>query len=186
MPTQSKKLTAAAFLRKYPNLADLRIEDINVHGYRLPGIHLQGTRLSEVIFSDNIARRSLFTDATASACTFDYTDFSFTDFNGFNCSNCSFDSANLEFTTWNAGYSGNLATCSFRNVRGAVAFSKVGSREDTLLVVRFGNMLMYKTGCFWGTKEDFEERIRETHGRFNGYAAEYRKCIKEAEKKLLK
>jgi hypothetical protein len=53
----------------------------------------------------------------------------------------------------------------------------VGSRADELLAFITEGGVFLRTGCFWGSPEEFREKCAETHGTIGAHAEEYAAAI---------
>jgi hypothetical protein len=121
-------------------------------------------------------------------CNFEGADLRGADLTHADITCANFDGANLTDVKLPSVF--GYRTASFKNAVGAMTFQRVGSCGRTLLVVKHGKTLWFKTGCFWGNERAFRRAIRDKHikGTY-GYgnkvfAREYWACIKEAHAKL--
>ena len=58
----------------------------------------------------------------------------------------------------------NLRGASLNSAAGIWQSGPGGSRRDMLYVVKHETCLMVKAGCFWGTLDEFEAAVEQTHG----------------------
>ena len=70
----------------------------------------------------------------------------------------------------------NLSGADLRGAKGIISIGPIGSRGDILYAVIYPNSLMIKTGCFWGTADEFESAVEKTHGN-NLHARAYRAAL---------
>lgn len=70
---------------------------------------------------------------------------------------------------WDANLAGadlsgaNLAGANLRGAVNILSIFPVGSRGDQLIGVKHKDNIMVKTGCFWGTIDEFEVAVKEAH-----------------------
>jgi hypothetical protein len=55
----------------------------------------------------------------------------------------------------------NLSGANLSGAHGMIAILNVGSRGDMLIAVMHDIGIMYKTGCFWGTEEEFTAAVNK-------------------------
>jgi len=60
-------------------------------------------------------------------------------------------------------WSADLLGADLRDAKGIISISPIGSRGDILIGVKHEASIMIKTGCFWGTIEEFETAVKENH-----------------------
>ena len=86
----------------------------------------------------------------------------------------------------NARVSGNAWVCGDAKVYGDESLlwvSKIGSRHGTTTFFRTKIGISVTCGCFHGTVEDFEKKVRETHGE-NEHAQAYMLAINLAKLRI--
>lgn len=76
----------------------------------------------------------------------------------------------------NLSQSGNAWVFDNAQVFGSthyIQMGPIGSRDDVITFMRTKDLkIAVKTGCFFGTIEEFEEKVKETHGNSH-HAKEY-------------
>jgi hypothetical protein len=152
------------------------LNDIDfTHSY-LGGSSFRGAKL----------QNARFVYCDLSDCNFEGADLRGADLSNAEIFHTNFDGANLTHANFQNSHGVRLA--SFKDTVGAMTFQEVGSRCDTLLVVKRGKILWFKTGCFWGNEMEFRRAIRDRHihSYFGNkvFARQYWACIKEAHAKL--
>jgi len=65
-----------------------------------------------------------------------------------------------------------LTRADLTRAKGILAIGPIGSRGDTLYAVQHESAIMLKTGCFWGTLEEFVQQVSQNH-RGTPYQAQY-------------
>ena len=87
----------------------------------------------------------------------------------------------------NASVSGNARVSGNASVSGnahIMWISKIGSRNDTITFMRSKELkIIVIVGCFSGTLEEFEEKVKETHGE-NEHAKAYFLAIQLAKLRI--
>jgi hypothetical protein len=173
--------TRQIILAHYPNFRFVRAAGANLSRVNCPGSVFTLLSLSKTDFSHSQLKWSNFSHSNAQNARFDYCDLTASNFAYATLFEASFVGADLRDANFN---NAEITGANFKGARGVAVFKHVGSRDDTLLVIKHKDGLYFKTGCFWGTLSDFLYRIREDHG-LNQYARQYFWCITKATLKLL-
>lgn len=100
-----------------------------------------------------------------SGASFADADLILVNFTGANLSNCAFANTNLRGCKFHGAILDNadMSGCNIRGAAGILAIGPVGSRGDMLYAVIHPDCLMVKTGCFWGTLDEFKAEVDEKY-----------------------
>ena len=97
-------------------------------------------------------------------------DLSRANLGGVNLGEADLGGANLREANLGGAYLGGVYLYA---ARGIIRVGPLGSRGDELYAVAWEDGPRVKTGCFWGTAEEFLTAVGETHGD-NKHARAYR------------
>jgi hypothetical protein len=158
------------------------LEDSNLSRISLPGVNFRGGWLNRSDFGHCNLTGANFEGCRLRGTRFDNANLEGANFYASNLDQASFRGANLT----NAKFpNASITHTHFEGAIGVIAFNKVGSRQDRLLVVKHDDGLWFKTGCFWGTEEMFIWKVEYKHdGIMNRFRIQYFQCIKKAHKAL--
>ena len=70
-------------------------------------------------------------------------------------------------------YGADLSGANLRGASGIIHISPIGSRGDATYFVQHADCIMVKTGCFWGSMDEFLAAVEKTHGE-NKHGRAYR------------
>ena len=70
----------------------------------------------------------------------------------------------------------DLTGADLRGADGIIVVGPIGSRQDFLYAVQHKDVVMVKTGCFWGDISHFEKSVSEKH-EGNNYGKAYAAAI---------
>jgi hypothetical protein len=56
-----------------------------------------------------------------------------------------------------------LRGADLTGARGVLAIGPIGSRRDILYAVQHADVIMLKTGCFWGSLDEFVDQVKHVH-----------------------
>ncbi len=149
-----------------PAGADLRRADLS--GADLRRADLSGADLSDADLSGADLRGADLYDA----------DLGGADLGGANLSGANLYDADLGGADLSgADLSGaNLRGANLRGAKGILTIGPVGSRGDFLYAVHHEDIIMVKTGCFWGPLSEFLAAVQKTHGDTK-YGRDYRAAV---------
>lgn len=72
--------------------------------------------------------------------------------------------------------------CSFENIQGYidrfVKIDRIGSRKGCTYFFKTLSNIYVRCGCFFGTIDEFEQKVKETHEHNEQYLKEYLEAIK--------
>jgi len=145
------------------NLSWTDLSKANLSGANLSGANLSGADLSGA----NLSGANL-SGADLSGANLFGADLSGANLSGANLSRANLSGANLS----GADLSGFLLVGD----RPIFQIGPIGSRCDYLTGYLTDNGVMIRTGCFFGTMDEFKDKLSETHGT-NIHGAEYRAAI---------
>lgn len=136
---------------------------------KLRYVEFSSTSMYKVSFKNSIVHGGLFEN-----CELEYASFVNVDLNG--SLFIGSDLAGADFK--NAIISGvDFTSCNIVRARNIFSVSPIGSRGDTLFAVKHDTCIMLKTGCFWGTVNQFMRALKETHAGTK-YENEYTIAVK--------
>jgi len=162
------------------NLRDANLSSANLRRANLNFANLNFADLRKADLRDaDLWRASLF-QANLGAANLLRANLNFADLSFADLRKADLSDADL----WRA----SLERADLTDSEGIVCFPEIGSRKDTLFAVLHTNpeenIIMYKTGGFWGPEDKLLAAIKELHGK-NKYAKEYQAAIDQAKKLLL-
>ncbi len=155
----SNKLTVEAAVKSF---ADLSYADLN-------GAYLRGCDLHGAILRYADLRYANLRGA----------DLSYADLRGANLSRTDLSYANLHCANLNGAYLGN--NIKLKGSRPCFQIGPIGSRRDYFFACVTDKGLMLRTGCFFGSKDEFLNQLNTEHGD-NEHAEEYKAALLLAEK----
>jgi len=144
------------------------LEKANLYGADLSGADLSRADLSRAdLYGVNLSGADL------SGVNLSGADLSGADLSGANLSGANLSRANLPGANLSRA---NLFGFLLVGDRPIFQIGPIGSRCDYLTGYLTDNGVMIRTGCFFGTMDEFKDKLSETHGT-NIHGAEYRAAI---------
>jgi hypothetical protein len=171
----SRRLTLEKAVRVKANLTGAHLAGEYLSGAMLDGAKLKGAYIKETVLDGcslraaDLARADLTRAILAGA---DFTNTNFTD-----AILAQADIARADFK--NARLSGAILDAGERLVGSRPIFQigPLGSRSDYLIAYLTDRGLRLRTGCFFGSREEFDEKLKKTHEN-NDYAKDYRAALR--------
>jgi uncharacterized protein YjbI with pentapeptide repeats len=155
LETESLKLCVEAAVKDGANLDGAYLRGANLDGANLDGAYLRGANLGGAYLGGANLRGANLDGAYL---------------RGANLRGANLDGANLRGANLDGAYlrgAGKLI-----GDRPIIQISPIGSRSDYLTAYITDNGIFLKTGCFFGTIENFKTALQNTHGN-NTHAEEY-------------
>ena len=174
----TRLMTVEAAVRAGADLSGANLPGMNLSGMDLSHMNLEGANLSwcdlsgTYLFGANLSRVNL------AGANMSRTNLVWADMPGANLSGVILSGAHLSGTNLEGAYmhgeDGEKITLVGR--RPILQIGPIGSGSRYRLALLTDQGLRLQTGCFFGTREQFEEKLTDTHGD-NEHAKEYRAAL---------
>lgn len=137
-----------------------KLSNTRFFGCSIKGATFDNARIYETTFNDCQIIDCSFYSSIIYHCSFLNSNLAGSRFSNYEIEYTSFDGSILnEINIRDAKF----YHCSFHNSKGIIIISSIGSRGDTLYIVKHKTFNVYKTGCFYGTQDDFMIAVKDRH-----------------------
>jgi hypothetical protein len=170
LETESLKLCVEAAVKGGANLGGANLDGAYLDGANLGGANLGGANLDGANLGGAYLGGAYLDGANLGGANLGGANLDGANLGGANLGGAYLDGANLGgayLDGANLGGAGKLI-----GDRPIIQISPIGSRSDFLTAYITDNGIFLKTGCFFGTVENFKSAIKNTHGD-NIHAEEY-------------